>query len=535
MYCFAFIFQFSERNFYYKLKYNCVMMRLTLAAKVVTFFVGLSVLIVGFFMVPVLDEVLHHVISAQLPIRDPESNFSTASSQEAFSMWKDVPVPMYLKFRLFHLENPLEVLQFGEKPLLTEKGPYVYSETRHKQNISFSPDGKVVTYREIRIFNFIPELSKGSEEDVVRLINMPFLTVLVQTKGLNWFIRKTLQGFFSLTSSQLFEEKTVNEWIWGYEDPLLKLVKDLKPDLVPFTTFGWFMNKNNSDDGQYEIMTGLGNVSHENQVVSWNGKQNLDVWRSSYCNMINGTDGSMFHPFVSKKDSFFLYSTDICRSISIVFEKESSVSGIPTYRFVVPESAFASPTDNPDNLCYCTPDDSHCLSTGVLNVSACQFGAPAISSLPHFYMGDATYLDAVRGLNPNENDHETFLNIEPLTGAVLSAAKRLQVNAFVQNLGVWSSYFNNFPGDMILPVFWIEETAAVDEPLASKFKSRVSMNLLLMSLAKIGVISLGALMMAAVILIQIVAVLRKKATPALLEKSTLQGKENIINDSKDLN
>lgn len=43
-----------------------------------------------------------------------------------------------------------------------------------------------------------------------------------------------------LTGSQVFESHTVDELLWGYEDPLLKLIALQKPGLVPSTVFGLF-------------------------------------------------------------------------------------------------------------------------------------------------------------------------------------------------------------------------------------------------------------------------------------------------------
>lgn len=40
-------------------------------------------------------------------------------------MWKDIPVPFYLSVHFFEVLNPEEVLQ-GAKPVLSQRGPYVY-------------------------------------------------------------------------------------------------------------------------------------------------------------------------------------------------------------------------------------------------------------------------------------------------------------------------------------------------------------------------------------------------------------------------
>ena len=111
-----------------------------------------------------------------MPLRAPPENSTTPSV--AYEFWKDIPVPMFIYFRFFEVENPLEITTLGEKPYLVEKGPYVYSEQRHKKDIIFGENGTVVSFREESVFHFVPEMSAGGEDDQIRLLNVPFLAVL---------------------------------------------------------------------------------------------------------------------------------------------------------------------------------------------------------------------------------------------------------------------------------------------------------------------------------------------------------------------
>ena len=40
-------------------------------------------------------------------------------------MWKEIPVPFYLSIYFFEVVNPDQILK-GEKPVVRERGPYVY-------------------------------------------------------------------------------------------------------------------------------------------------------------------------------------------------------------------------------------------------------------------------------------------------------------------------------------------------------------------------------------------------------------------------
>lgn len=56
--------------------------------------------------------------SCQNLVIDPENDMS-------YTMWKDVPVPFYMSVYFFNVLNPEEILN-GEKPMVEQKGPYVY-------------------------------------------------------------------------------------------------------------------------------------------------------------------------------------------------------------------------------------------------------------------------------------------------------------------------------------------------------------------------------------------------------------------------
>ena len=50
-----------------------------------------------------------------------------------------------------------------------------------------------------------------------------------------------------------------------------------------------------------------------------------------------------------------------------------------------------------------------------------------ICSQPHFYNADPSLEQAIDGLKSDIEKHDTYLDIEPLTGITLSAHKRGQV------------------------------------------------------------------------------------------------------------
>jgi scavenger receptor class B protein 1 len=85
----------------------------------------------------------------------------------------------------------------------------------------------------------------------------------------------------------------------------------------------------------------------------------------------------------------------MCRSFTARFSGQAAFDDIDTLTFEMDPNIFAAASADPTRACFCTPDDSHCLGNGVLNVSNCHYGAPAIVSQPHFLNADQTYLRAV--------------------------------------------------------------------------------------------------------------------------------------------
>lgn len=94
---------------------------------------------------------------------------------DRFESWLRPPVQAYLHGYAFHLTNPEEVLR-GGKPVVKERGPYVYRSVTVKDsddNIRWHEDDSLMTYRPRKFYYYEPELSgPGVDPDKVRL---PFL------------------------------------------------------------------------------------------------------------------------------------------------------------------------------------------------------------------------------------------------------------------------------------------------------------------------------------------------------------------------
>ena len=43
-----------------------------------------------------------------------------------YKFWENSPVPMYIRFYLFNVTNSREVIEFQDKPIVQQLGPYTF-------------------------------------------------------------------------------------------------------------------------------------------------------------------------------------------------------------------------------------------------------------------------------------------------------------------------------------------------------------------------------------------------------------------------
>ena len=147
-------------------------------------------------------------------------------------------------------------------------------------------------------------------------------------------IQAALSSMLDILRQEVFNATSVRDVVWGYHHTLIKLGNDVLPEekKLPFDQFGFFVNKNGSVSEEWETMTGQDDVKDVAKVVSYGGQSQLDFWSSAQCNAIRGTDGSLFHPGVEKNETLHIFNRDLCQSLPLVFQEETSHHDMTTYR-----------------------------------------------------------------------------------------------------------------------------------------------------------------------------------------------------------
>uniref|UniRef100_A0A3P9L304 Scavenger receptor class B member 1 n=1 Tax=Oryzias latipes TaxID=8090 RepID=A0A3P9L304_ORYLA len=389
---------------------------------------------------------------------DPKNDMS-------YTMWKDLPVPFFMSVYFFNVLNPEEVLK-GEKPMVEQRGPYVYRKRCQKENITFHPN-YTVSYREYRTYYFEPSMSVGNESDLVTVPNMLVLSAAVMMENLPYALRLLISATFKTFKEGPFLTKTVGELMWGYDSKLVDFLNQYLPGMLPSSgKFGLFAEFNNSNTGLFTINTGRDDIRKVHRVDSWNGLTQLSYWRTPQCNMINGTAGQMWPPFMTKESTLPFYSPDACRSLELVYQRTGEMLGIPLYRFVAPRTMFANGSQYEPNQGFCP-----CRQSGLLNVSSCRHNSPVFISHPHFFNADPVLLDYVLGLNPTEEEHGLFIDIHPLTGVPLNVSIRLQLNLYIKSVsGITET---GKISEVVMPLLWFEESGYIDGPVLNTFRTNL--------------------------------------------------------------
>uniref|UniRef100_A0A667X8T0 Scavenger receptor class B member 1 n=1 Tax=Myripristis murdjan TaxID=586833 RepID=A0A667X8T0_9TELE len=407
---------------------------------------------------------------------DPKNDLS-------YTMWKDIPVPFYMSVYFFNVLNPKEILK-GEKPMVEQKGPYV--KRCQKDNITFHPN-YTVSYKEYRRYFFEPSMSAGNESDVVTIPNMLVLGAAVMMENMPFAVRLMVSATFRTFNEGAFLTKTVGELMWGYDSKLVDFLNKYLPGTLPSSgKFGLFAEFNNSNTGLFNIFTGKDDIRKVHKVDSWNGLKKLTNWGTPQCNMINGTAGQMWPPFMTKESTLPFYSPDACRSMELVYQRPGEMKGIPLYRYVAPKTLFANGTDYAPNEGFCP-----CRQSGLLNVSSCRHNSPVFISHPHFYNADPVLLDFVQGLNPNEDEHGLFIDIHPQTGVPLNVSIRLQLNLYIKRV---SGFIETGKiSEVVMPMIWFEEKGYIDGPILNTFHTNLVVLPAVMEYMQFVFIGLGVL------------------------------------------
>ncbi|CAF5000558.1 unnamed protein product, partial [Rotaria sp. Silwood1] len=337
---------------------------------------------------------------------------------------------------VFDLQNPVEFLN-GAKPILIERGPFVYKEVRTKINLR-TYENETISYQEPREYIFDRTQSVDDDTFTFTTINVVYMTLinLIQMEKTLSIYQHIIGELLAMIEQPLMTH-SVREYLWGYKDPLLHELKILLPELamddqvalfgmaVDFMAYDTFLINN----GVGTDANGVDRINEVGRITRFNHSTSLSIWFDSYANMINGTDSTLWHPNARKDERIYAFIRDICRSVYLEFnETRRNFVGVDVYHYTLPSTMFSNSTEN-RGFCMnsTTANKSHeynCLPSGLFTQTPCQHlvglaadvPLPFIASNPHFLDADSAVSNSVEGMHPDDENHRSFGDIEPLTG-----------------------------------------------------------------------------------------------------------------------
>ncbi|MFX0205727.1 MAG: hypothetical protein ACFFDT_07040 [Candidatus Hodarchaeota archaeon] len=361
--------------------------------------------------------------------------------------------------------------------VLTKYSIYLGLSTEQVDNILFNPLypvtnatglGAWLTFVDLNDYNtlnalYAPDTNSNMTVQQIDLLTEYFLYVGQST------IYDTLRAGF-------IAKRTIHEWLFDFSDPFALI------------NAGFVSNDTSYLDEKIVINTGTDDINNIwQEVIHWDkdivdftndgGKTlNTSLWKVA--EEIGGTDATRFAPDVEDDNVLQIFNTDTWRKLNLTYVKDVQHKDIDMLRFHLQYEHFL-----PDLNYYQT-------IPGYANMSQARSGVPIFLSLPRVFNNSLDNPDY--DLNGEELD--IVIDVEPITGLVMNAHKRLQMNLGISTdmlyylagmnttagalLGLHSGFNVTYADDSsanvpFAPIFWGDEHGQISDDDVADFKNKV--------------------------------------------------------------
>ena len=339
--------------------------------------------------------------------------------------------------------------------------PYSFNLTKSKAVLT----GQYAFTDSTNVGMFLQLAAAGDLATINALWGLNATDVSILAGYVNYLIDNPINAVISpvlQAGGGLVTTRTVDQWLWHHQDPLLLFLQangvDVDADSNLFTNHTDVSDALQSKTSTFK--TGANDLEEIGQYVEWQENTTVTVWASP--ETVRGTGGTQFAPGVTPSETLVVWVSELLRAVDFVFTKETQVEGIDLLRFELSDDTLKSSSQLAANAKYYQG------IAGLANMTAAQ-GIPLFLSKPHFLDADSTLGNNMGISAADPEKHDTFLDVEPITGAVMNAKKRLQINLQVYA----SNYFSKDIIDEMLPLVWIEEGGAIQPDQAQAFKDAV--------------------------------------------------------------
>jgi len=99
-----------------------------------------------------------------------------------------------------------------------------------------------------------------------------------------------------------------------------------------------------------------------------------------------------------------------------------------------------------------------------------QVNVPILSGEPYFLHADPSYLESIvflpPGTGPSEDLHSTMIDVDPITGNTVNAAKRIQCLVRMHNSMLLYPHAHDV---LHIPLFWVEDRGIISQSMVDEF------------------------------------------------------------------
>ncbi|MFO7795733.1 MAG: hypothetical protein ACQERB_03165 [Promethearchaeati archaeon] len=264
-------------------------------------------------------------------------------------------------------------------------------------------------------------------------------------------------------NSGVISTRTAEEWLFSARDNAIINYMNYYGKDTNLASVNIFDDIEDETEAEYEqvksytIKTGQDDMNNAKTIVKYDGTDTIEIWDSP--EIVGGTDGMQFHQGISKEETLQTFQPDLMRVVDLEYVEDTSIHGIRLLRFTLNSDCFA-------------PNEKYYMDTpGIINLSPVEQyqGVPVRVSKPHFLGCEHEIADSIIGINPIKENHETFIDVEPISGITMNAKQRIQINFEVNPSNKLKPNIN----ESIMPIIWFERSGEVPKELASEFSSQV--------------------------------------------------------------
>ncbi|XP_055909082.1 sensory neuron membrane protein 2 isoform X1 [Eupeodes corollae] len=362
----------------------------------------------------------------------------------------------------------------------------------------------------VRVLKRLMERIRGKRKSLLQIAeNDPGLSLLLMHLNAN------LREIFNDPRS-MFVTTSVKQYLFdgvrfcinpqGLARAICKQIKDQGSKTIRALddgslAFSFFYHKNQTGDDVYEVHTGRGDAMKLMEIQKLDEVSTLQVWpnssdsETSICNLINGTDASAFPPFRKRGDSMYIFSADICRSVELFYQGDVAYKGIPGFRYSIGDNFLNDIGPEYSNECFCVDKLTNvikrkngCLYSGAMDLTTC-LDAPVILTLPHMLGASNEYKKMIRGLRPDPKKHQTFVDVQQLTGTPLQGGKRVQFNMFLKSINKITLTENLTT--VLMPAIWVDEGVQLNAESVQLLKSKLLNSLKILNIVHWSILCAG--------------------------------------------